>query len=112
MSAKTDSLNQIRFDPENQPGVSNLIQIYSSLNNDRPYSAIEEEFAGKGYGDFKRAVADSVCTTLEGIQKKYREVTTSGMIEDVLQAGAAKARPIAAAKLDLVQRALGMEIHF
>lgn len=111
MSAKTDSLGHVHFDPVNQPGISNLIQIYSSLLNDRPYAEIEKEFEGRGYGDFKKAVADVVCGTLSEIQDRYRQVLASGMIEDVLHEGAAKAQPLAAAKLDLVQRAIGMEIH-
>ena len=60
MSAVTDSYANVHFDPENQPGISNLMQILSSLSNDKPFSEIEEEFKGKGYGDFKRAVADAV----------------------------------------------------
>lgn len=111
MSAITDSLGTVHFDPEKQPGVSNLIQIFSSLNDDKPYDEIEREFAGKGYGTFKRAVAESVCATLEVIQERYRNILKTGTLDDVLQDGAQKAKPLAAAKLDQVQRALGMEIH-
>ncbi len=110
MSAKTDSLNQVHFDRENQPGISNLMQILSSLQNDRPFEDIEKEFEGKGYGDFKRAVADAVCATLEEIQAKYNEVIASNLLETVLKEGAEKARPIAKEKLDRVQKAIGMEI--
>ena len=111
MSAITDSLGTGHFDPEKQPGVSNLIQIFSSLNDDKPYDEIEREFAGKGYGVFKRAVAESVCATLEVIQERYHNIIKTGTLDDVLQDGAQKAKPLAAAKLDQVQRALGMEIH-
>ena len=111
MSAVTDSLGLVHFDPEKQPGVSNLIQILSSLHNDRPYTEIEQEFAGKGYGDFKRAVAESVCETLEQIQVRYRNVIKSGLLEDALHNGAQNARPLAAEKLNQVQRAIGIEIH-
>lgn len=110
MSAVTDSLGVVHYNPENQPGVSNLIQIYSSLNQDRPFEEIEKEFEGKGYGDFKRAVADSVVNTLETIQTRYNEITASSQIDEVLREGAEKARAIARPKLEKVQKAIGMEI--
>ena len=93
-----------------KPGISNLMQILSSLSNDKPFSEIEEEFKGKGYGDFKRAVADAVCAKLEEIQTKYNAILASNIIETTLQEGAAKASVIASKKLDKVQRAIGMEI--
>lgn len=110
MSAVTDSLANVHYDPENQPGISNLMQILSSLSNDRPFGDIEQEFAGKGYGDFKRSVADAVCAKLEEIQTRYNEINASDLLERTLKEGAEKANAIADAKLDKVQRALGMEI--
>ena len=110
MSAVTDSLGQVKYDPANQPGISNLIQILSSLSDDRPYADIEAEFEGKGYGEFKRAVADKVCEKLEEIQAKYAEIKASGLIEKTLREGAEKASAIADEKLSKVQRAIGMEI--
>lgn len=110
MGAVTDSLGCVHYDPENQPGVSNLMQILSSLNNDRPFGDIEQEFAGRGYGDLKRSVADSVCAVLEEIQGRYQEIVQSDLLETVLQEGAAKASVIAEAKLAAVQKAVGMEI--
>ena len=110
MSAVTDSLGQVKYDPENQPGISNLMQILSSLSDDRPMADIEAEFAGKGYGDFKRAVADKVCETLEMIQNRYHEILASGEINEALKTGAERANQIADEKLDLVQKAIGMEI--
>ncbi len=110
MGAVTDNLAHVHYDPENQPGVSNLIQILSSLQNDRPFADIEAEFEGKGYGDFKRAVADAVCAKLEEIQARYNEIINSDLIEVTLKEGAAKASVVAAETLDRVQRAIGMEI--
>lgn len=110
MGAVTDSYAHVHYDPENQPGISNLMQILSSLSNDRPFEDIENEFAGKGYGEFKRSVADTVCGQLEKIQEKYNQIIQSNLIEDVLKDGAAKAGAIASVKLDRVQRAIGMEI--
>ena len=86
------------------------MQIYSSLNNDLSFEEIEKEFDGKGYGDFKRAVADSVCELLESIQTKYKEICESDIIEKTLKDGAEKANIIANAKVQKVQKAIGMEI--
>ncbi len=110
MGAVTDSVGKVHYDPVNQPGISNLMQILSSLTNDRPFDEIEAEFEGKGYGDFKRAVADAVCAKLEEIQNRYREILASDLIETTLADGAAKASAVASAKLAQVQKAIGMEI--
>ena len=110
MGAVTDGLANVHYDPENQPGIANLMQIMSSLSNNRPFEDIEEEFKGKGYGDFKKAVADVVCNTLEEIQTRYNEITNSDLIETTLKEGADKAHAIAQKKLTLVQQKLGMEI--
>ena len=68
--AKTDSENCVEFDPENRPGVSNLMSILSALSGMR-MEEISETYSGKGYGPFKDAVADSVISALEPIQNEY-----------------------------------------
>ena len=110
MSAVTDSFGKVHYDPENQPGISNLMQILSSLSNEHSFEDIEKEFKGKGYGDFKKAVADAVCAKLEEIQTRYNEIINSNLIETTLANGAKKASVIAAEKLNKVQKAIGMEI--
>lgn len=110
MSAVTDSLGKVHYDLENQPGISNLMQILSSLSNERSFEDIEKEFEGKGYGDFKKAVADAVCNKLEEIQTRYHEIINSDLIETTLANGAKKASAIASEKLNKVQKAIGMEI--
>ncbi|HCK87454.1 MAG TPA: tryptophan--tRNA ligase [Erysipelotrichaceae bacterium] len=112
MSAVTDSEARVHFDPELQPGISNLMQILSSLSSNRPMGDIEAEFEGRGYGDFKRAVADKVCERLDMIQTRYREIIEGDMIRKALTSGAEKASKIADAKLDEVQKAVGMEIKY
>ena len=57
--AVTDSEACVRFDPANKPGVSNLMQIYSVATG-RTFEEIEAEFAGRGYGDFKKDVGEAV----------------------------------------------------
>ena len=110
MSAVTDNCAKVHFDPENQPGISNLMQILSSLSDERPMADIEAEFEGRGYGDFKRSVADAVCAKLEDIQNRYNEVLSSGAIDRALEKGAQRASVLADEKLAKVQKAIGMEI--
>lgn len=110
MAAVTDDKATINFEPINQPGISNLLQIHSSLSgvciND-----LVEKFKGVGYGTFKKEVADIVCAELGQIQQKYNEIINSTTIDDVLASGAAKARVLASKKLDDVQRKIGIEIR-
>lgn len=110
MSAVTDDLACVRFDPVNQPGVSNLLQIHSSLSNESIDSLVAR-FEGKGYGDFKKEVADVVVSELEKIQTRYNEIINGDTIEQVLEDGANKARLMARKKLDKVQRKIGVEIR-
>ena len=79
-------------------------------NNNHLPSSEKQEVKGKGYGDFKKAVAEVVCNQLEEIQMRYNEITSSDLIETTLNEGAEKARALAQAKLSLVQQKLGMEI--
>ncbi len=109
MSAVTDDFAVVKFDPVNQPGISNLLQIHSCLSNE-PIDAIVDRFEGQGYGDFKKEVAEIVCTELQKIQTKYKEIVVSGMIEKILEDGANKARCLANKKLNKVQRKIGIEI--
>ncbi len=67
--AMTDSDACVRFDPENKPGVSNLMQIYSVATG-KSYEAIEQEFAGQGYGSFKTTVGESVVELLRPIREE------------------------------------------
>lgn len=70
-SAVTDSEARVYFSTE-KPGVSNLMGIYSCCTG-RTYDEIEAEFAGKGYGDFKAAVAEAVVEELRGVQDRYKQ---------------------------------------
>ena len=70
--AVTDCDAEVRFDPENKPGVSNLMSILSALTG-QSLDGIAADFAGKGYGAFKDAVADAVIATLAPIQQNYEK---------------------------------------
>lgn len=89
MSAVTDSIGIVQYDPENQPGISNLMQIMSSLS-DKSFKEITKEYEGKGYGDFKKGVANVVCDTLEKIQSDYNEIINSNRIQEALDIGTKK----------------------
>lgn len=110
MSAVTDMVAKVHYDPINQPGISNLMQIYSSLNKDKAMLEIEEEFKGKGYGEFKKVVADSVVRELEMIQANYKKIEEAGYVKEILKEGAQKANAIASKKLMQVQKKMGMTI--
>lgn len=109
MSAVTDTLGKIAFDPINQPGISNLLQIHSALSG-RSVEDLVKEFEGQGYGTFKKAVAEEVVKLITVLQARYREIMDQGILDTVLAQGAAKARVLAEAKLQDVQRKIGLTI--
>jgi tryptophanyl-tRNA synthetase len=108
MRATTDSLNRIAFDPENQPGVTNLLIIYQALTN-KNQAEILAEFEGKGYGHLKKQVAEAVIATLEPIQQRYHDMAKDpAYIEQLLVQGADRVRPIAEHRLWVAQERLGL----
>ena len=108
MSAVTDSENEIRFDMVNKPGISNLLTILSAFTN-KSIDSLVEEYKDCGYGVFKKAVADVVCSELENLQNKVKEIQSSGLIEKVLEEGAQKASYLARKKLSKVYRKVGLQ---
>lgn len=107
MSAVTDSIGEIKLDKVNQPGLYNLIEIASSLNN-LPMEDIVKDFKGQGYGTLKKYVADSVVNTLKPIQDRYNEIINSKQIEEILLAGKQKATAIASETLKEVEEKIGL----
>ena len=111
MSAVTDLGSDIYYDPENKPGISNLIQIYASLKD---ISIEETENIFKDchkYGEFKKAVADVVVNVLAPFQEKYKEVLASGKIDEILDNGAKRASYIANKTLNKVKKTVGLYVH-
>lgn len=110
MSAKTDSLNQVKFDVKNQPGVSNLIGIYSALTN-LPINEIEKKYKNKNYGDFKKDLADKLVIFLIKIQKNYHDVYKDyeKKIVPILKENAKYLNKIADKKLDFVYKKVGLK---
>ena len=107
MSAVTDMGSEVKYDPENKPGISNLLTIYAALK-DISIEEAEKEFEGKRYGEFKTAVADVVVSELEPFQNRYKEIVESKAYEQVLRDGAKKAKAIANETLTRVQEAVGL----
>ena len=107
MSAVTDSGSEVKYDPENKPGISNLLTIYSAMK-DISIEEAEKVFEGSRYGDFKKAVADAVLEELEPFQARYREILANKSYEQVLKDGAEKASAIASKTLKRVQKAVGL----
>ncbi len=107
MRAVTDPGNETRFDYA-QPGVKNLLVLYEVLSKE-PRAAIEEKFAGKGYGFLKRELADLVIETLKPIQERYRQITTEpGYLDRLLAEGAGRASAIAERTLAEVRQLVGV----
>lgn len=106
MRATTDSEMSVRYDEENKPGISNLINIYSSLTG-KEIKEIEKEFDGSNYGTFKKAVADVVVGEIEKIQEKYNKYTNGSEIDEILKDGANKTRIYAKAKYEAVKNKIG-----
>ncbi|MGI6690265.1 MAG: tryptophan--tRNA ligase [Christensenellales bacterium] len=106
--AVTDSDAAIRMDPEQKPGVSNLLTILSVMSG-RSIEALCDEFEGKGYGVLKDAVADAVIGVLTPIQQRYHElIADKAYVASVLKAGADKASALAERTLRKVYRKVGL----
>ena len=108
MRATTDSQREIVFDV-NRPGVYNLLTIYEVLSG-QSRAQIESHFAGKGYGDLKRELADVVIASLEPIQSQARQLLDSGELERILARGAARAATVANETLRQVKDAMGFVV--
>ena len=104
-SAVTDSGSEIRFDPENKPGISNLLTIYSSLSA-RSITSLEEQYDGRGYGDLKKDLAEVVVDFVTPFRERTLELLDDQtQMLDVLKRGAEQAGAVAEATLrDVYQR--------
>jgi len=105
--ATTDSLRLVTFDPE-RPGITNLLTIYQALTGlSKPQ--IEENFAGKGYGDFKAALTEQLVETLSPIQQRYHELINDlPTLESILKQGADNVRPLAESTLQQMKTVVGL----
>ena len=105
--AVTDSGNEVRYDPENKAGVSNLLELYCAFNG-KSIKESEAEFAGKGYGDFKLAVGETVADGLAPIQKEQAKLLADkDYVNSALKSGAERASRTAAKTLNKVYKKIG-----
>ena len=106
MSAVTDSTADVRSGPD-KPGVTNLLSIMSACTG-RSVATLESEFAGKGYGDFKKTVADAVVATLDPVRLRYDElIKDRGELDRIFKSGAEQAQATAFRTLSKVNRKVG-----
>jgi tryptophanyl-tRNA synthetase len=102
----TDSGGEVRATVE-KPGIANLLSIFSAVAG-RSVPDLENDFAGKGYGDFKRAAADAVIARLEPVRLRYEEFSKdTAYLDSVLKSGAEAAQHLAYKTLSKVYRKVG-----
>lgn len=106
-SAVTDTGREIRFDPAGKPGISNLLTIYSTLT-DRPVGDLEKEYDGKGYGDFKKDLAQVVTDFAGPVRARTQELLADpAELDQVLEQGARRAQEVAAHTLGVAYDRVG-----
>ena len=104
----SDTERCVRYDPENKPGVANLMNIYASVTG-KSFDEIESEFAGKGYGVFKPAVGDAVIETLRPIREEAERILADkAYLKQVYTDGAMKASSVARKTLRKVYKRVGL----
>ncbi|GAA7236492.1 tryptophan--tRNA ligase [Helicobacter pylori] len=103
--AATDSMGVIAFD-EKREGIFNLLNIYMLLSNESP-EKIEKRFKNKGYGDFKKELAEVMIQALKPIQERYKEISDDE-VKAVLNGGVEKARPLARATYQKAKELMGL----
>ncbi len=108
MRAVTDSEGAVRFDREEKPGVSNLLVIYSALTG-REITSIEDEYAGRGYGDFKKGLAEVVVNEFEPVRERALElIADPAELDRVLATNAERAASVAEKTLSDVYDRIGL----
>ena len=111
MRATTDSEGIIRYDVENQPGLANLLNIYSVVT-EKPVEDIVKEYDGKGYGALKKDLAEILIESLAPIQKSYNDIRNSDELKRILADGAEKANAIAEKTVKRVKDNFGLGNRF
>jgi len=109
--AITDSVGQVGYDPDTRPGMSNLVTLFAATTNSTPESIVQR-FEGKGYGDFKKELAESIILFLEPIQKKIQlYLSDLAELDRIIDNGTAKARAVSSRKIDIVKDKIGFYSH-
>jgi tryptophanyl-tRNA synthetase len=106
--AVTDSGTTIEFDEEKRPAIANLLTIYSAFSG-QSIEDIVQKFAGKGYGDFKRELAEVVIQGMAPFQKRIQEyLADPAQIQKIFSQGAEKARALAQPKMREIRKRMGL----
>ena len=106
-SAVTDTGRDVAADPENKPGITNLLTIHAAFSG-KTVTALEEEYAGRGYGDFKKDTAEVVVAALGPIQERYRRWADDPEgLDTILAEGAERARAVAEQTMATVRDRIG-----
>lgn len=109
MAAATDSGREIKYDLENKKGISNLLIIYSTFSG-QSIAKIEKAFAGKGYGEFKKSLADLLIEKLSPIRERKKELLKKPeYVNKILEAGAKKAGKIAKENMITIRKKMGLK---
>jgi len=107
MRATTDSEGSIRFDPEEKPGVSNLMNIYSAFS-DMGTKEIEKKYQGCGYGTFKKELVEVVTDSLRPVRQRFEEIRESDELIRILKDGSGQAGEIAEKTIKRVKENFGL----
>lgn len=112
MRAVTDSYSEIKFSAdEERAGVNNLLTIYQALTG-LSAEQIEQHFAGKGYGDLKKAVVEQLNNCLQPLQEKYNQyINEPGYLDKILADGATRAGEVAEKTLQTVKERMGFVLR-
>lgn len=105
MKAVTDSGSEVKSS-EDKPALNNLLTIYSLLSG-QPIKELEKNYAGKGYGDFKKGLAEVVKEFLADFQEKFNNISDEE-IKKILQEGVVRARKLAQKKIEIVRKKIGL----
>lgn len=105
MKATTDSYGRVKYDPDNKPGISNLMTIYALLE-ETEIGVIEERYIGKGYGDFKKDLSEMVAAFLKKFQEKYYDLENSD-IESILEKNSKRLRSKSLKTINKVKKMIG-----
>lgn len=106
-SAVTDSIGIVKYDVDNQPGIANLLSIYSVLS-EQNIEQIVEKYADKGYAEFKNDLAELVGQKVGEIQNKYNEIIHSGTLDSILDRGREIASKVALRKVEKCKQVIGL----
>ncbi|MEY3133438.1 MAG: hypothetical protein RIT49_96, partial [Actinomycetota bacterium] len=107
-SSVTDDGKEIKFDEKAKPGISNLLTIHSALSG-KSIESLENQFSGKGYGEFKTEVAEIVISNLAPITKRTNELMSDkAELIKILEIGAQQANQVASETLKAAYSAVGL----